>query len=286
MTNEWQTLGNPSPESLEDARLQLHHCAQIAGAVGIHLLKPKSDDSHTNLGWSDAVGALTGHPEEDEPSYQAAIRPADLTLLLLDSDGKAANSFPLNGTKLHEGYEWLASAIESFTGKPLRSPLSPPPFELPFHSVASDGTISGEHEEAFEELSRWYSNADQVLRRVSSERENASDVRCWPHHFDIATLIQIDPYEDPEKARSIGVGMSPGDGSYPEPYYYVNPYPAPENPELPRLSGGGEWHTEGWFGATLPATKLVAGGPDSEQRQRTQRFLESAIEAGYKWLDT
>jgi len=264
MTNQWQTLGNPSPESLADARLQLHHCAQIASAVGICLLQPESDDSHTNLGWSDDAGALVGHPKEDEPSYQAAIRIADLTLLLLDSGGRAASRFPLSGTKLHEGYEWLTSAIESFTEKSPRNALAPPPFELPFHPVAADGTISGEPKEAFEELSRWFANAGQILRRVSSEKENASDVRCWPHHFDIATLTQIDPYESPEQARSIGVGMSPGDGSYPEPYYYVSPYPAPEDAELPRLSGGGEWHTEGWFGAVLPATKLVEGGSDSE----------------------
>ena len=130
MTNEWQTLGNPSPASLEDARLQLHHCAQIAGAVGMHLLEPESDDSHTNLGWASDAGALAGHPASDDPSYHAALRLADLTLLLLDSGGKAANTFPLSGTKLHEGYEWLASAIESFTGKPLKSPLSPPALRI------------------------------------------------------------------------------------------------------------------------------------------------------------
>jgi len=161
-----------------------------------------------NLGWSIDAGALTGHPAADDPSYQAAIRVADLTVLLLDSGGRTANTFRLSGTNLHEGYEWLASAIESFTGKPLSSALAPPPFELPFHAVAADGTISGDPKEAFEELSRWYSNADKVLSRVSGERENSSDVRCWPHHFDIATLIQIDPYESPEQARSIGVGMS------------------------------------------------------------------------------
>ena len=284
MANAWQTLGNPSPENLPDARLQLHHCAQIAAAVGIFLLQPKPDDSHTNLGWSDDASALTSQPTEDEPSFRAAIRVADLTLLLLDSDGRAASRFPLSGTKLHQGYEWLASAIETFTGQPPRNAIAPPPFELPFHPVAAEGTISGEPKEAFEDLARWFSNADHILRRVSSERENASDVRCWPHHFDIATLIQIDPYENPEQARSIGLGMTPGDSSYPEPYYYVSPYPAPKNAELPRLSGGGEWHTEGWFGAALPATKLLEGGSESEQGRRTQRFLESAIEASYKWL--
>ncbi len=284
MTNEWRTLGNPPPESLSDARLQLHHCAQIAAAVGIFLLEPESDDGHTNLGWSDDLGALVSHATADERPFQAAIRVADLTLLLLDSDGRAANRFPLSGTKLHQGYEWLASAIETFTGKPPSNAIAPPPFDLPFHPVAVDETISGEPKEALEELARWFSNADQVLRRVSSERENASDVRCWPHHFDIAATIQIDPHESPEQARSIGLGMTPGDSSYPEPYYYVSPYPAPKDPERPRLSGGGEWHTEGWFGAALPATKLLEGGSGSEQGRRTQRFLESAIEASYKWL--
>ena len=284
MTNAWRTLGNPPPESLEDARLQLHHCAQIAAAVGIYLLEPESDDGHTNLGWSDDLGALVSHATADERPFQAAIRVAGLTLLLLDSDGRAANRFPLSGSKLHQGYEWLTSAIDTFTGKPPRNAIAPPPFELPFHPVAVDETISGEPKEAFEELARWFSNAGHILRRVSSERENASDVRCWPHHFDIAALIQIDPHESPEQARSIGIGMAPGDSSYPEPYYYVSPYPAPKHAELPRLSGGGEWHTEGWFGAALPATKLLEGGSGSEQGRRTQRFLESAIEASYKWL--
>ena len=239
MANAWQLLGNPSPESLSDARLQLHHCAQIAAAVGIFLLEPKPDDGHTNLGWSDDLGALVGHPTTDERPFQAAIRIADLTLLLLDSDGRTANSFPLSGTKLHQGYEWLTSAIETFTGKPPRNPIAPPPFELPFHPVAVDETISGEPKAALEELAHWYSNADQVLRRVSSGRENASAVRCWPHHFDIAATIQIDPHESPEQSRSIGLGMTPGDSSYPEPYYYVSPYPVPKDTELPRLSGGG-----------------------------------------------
>ena len=280
----WQTLGNPEPKSLEDARLQLHHCAQIAAAVGIYLLEPKSDHSHTNFGWSDNLGALVGHPTADEPSFQAAIRVADLTLLLLDSHGRVANRFPLSGKKLHEGCEWLTSTIESLTGKPPRNAIAPPPFELPFHAVAAEGTISGEPKEAFEELARWFSNASQVLDRVLSGEENASHVRCWPHHFDIGALIQIDPFENPEEARSIGIGMEPGDTSYAEPYYYVNAYPAPTDPDLPRLAGGGEWHTEGWFGAVLPATKLVEGGDDSEQGRRTQRFLESAVEASYGWL--
>jgi len=63
---------------------------------------------------------------------------------------------------------------------------------------------------------------------------SASDVLCWPHHFDIATLVTF------ASDRSSSVGLSPGDGSYDEPYYYVNVHPQPDPAQLTdRLKGEG-----------------------------------------------
>ena len=41
----------------------------------------------------------------------------------------------------------------------------------------------------------------------------------------------------------IGVGLSPGDTYYAEPYWYVSPYPYPGLEDLPVLDGSGFWHT-------------------------------------------
>jgi hypothetical protein len=104
-------------------------------------------------------------------------------------------------------------------------------------------------------------------------------VRCWPHHFDIATLIEFAPPQGGDSGRSIGVGLSPGDSSYPEPYFYVTPWPYPNDPPLPDLAARGEWHTEGWLGAVLTAPSVIAAGSAEAQAQCVDEFVESALKA-------
>jgi hypothetical protein len=99
----------------------------------------------------------------------------------------------------------------------------------------------------------------------------ASEVRSWPHHFDIATLIV------PAEGKSIGVGLEPGDQYYDEPYFYVNMYPLPQASSLPdSLDGNGIWHTTEWIGAVLPASRIEPIA--SEQGQQVDRFLRSAVD--------
>ena len=71
--------------------------------------------------------------------------------------------------------------------------------------------------------------------------------------------------------------MSPGDTSYDEPYFYINPWPFPEKRDgHPDLEGGGHWHTEGWFGAVLPASS-IRDGSASEQGGQVYAFIRSAF---------
>ena len=274
-----QSLGSPPPNSLTKARLDAHYSAQIPSAVGVSLLDPAPDDSHSNLGWSEDAAALVGRPVPEEKPFQAALRISDLTLLLLDVEGMSVADFPLRGQTLAAGYEWVNDAVASHLGRSASKTISPRPLELPSHSLARD-TVIATAGVALEELARWYANANALISELTANNPNASEVRCWPHHFDIASLISLDPGGDPETSRSIGVGMTPGDGSYDEPYFYVNPWPVPQGAELPSLAGGGHWHTEGWMGGVLPASALIAGAPDAEaQASRAGEFLESAITA-------
>ncbi|MEM8982932.1 MAG: hypothetical protein AAGC71_07900 [Pseudomonadota bacterium] len=77
-----------------------------------------------------------------------------------------------------------------------------------------------------------------------------SPVRLWPHHFDIATLVQF-VAGDPASAPSIGVGYSPGDDKYAVPYLYCSPYPQPSGTALPEPPGGWRWHTDGFVSLVL-----------------------------------
>jgi hypothetical protein len=108
-------------------------------------------------------------------------------------------------------------------------------------------------------------------------------VRCWPHHFDIATLIQIDPPHLGEGARSIGVGMSPGDASYAEPYWYVTPWPYPSQDQLGCLPAGA-WNRRGWTGAVLTATEIVREASAGDQTRLIRNFVGAALSRSHALL--
>jgi hypothetical protein len=281
ISSAWEKLGEPAPNALSDARLQLHHAAQIAASIGFTFVEPAEDDSHTNFEWVDALGALVTKPAVGDTPFQAGLQVGGLRLLLIDGkDGQTIYSeYDLHGQTIEDAYGWLELIAERFRGAPSPKDLVRSPNPIPDHAVAQGRPFSFAPKEAFHEIARWYGNCGRMLRKVQAETPKASPVRCWPHHFDIATLIQLAAAKGHASGRSIGVGMAPGDSSYPEPYLYVTPWPYPKNRPLPDLAGKGEWHTEGWLGAALTAPNLVAAGSAEAQAQRAGDFIASAIQA-------
>jgi hypothetical protein len=274
---DWKQVGDPPSGSLTDARLQLHWASQLVAAVGDRMVDPLPDFSHSSLTWLTERRVLAGMPVPGSTSFRAAIGLSEPGIELLDGKGDSIARFSLDGVTMTVAFDRLSSAIRSIDGFESVPPLEFSGGDIPPHPVGEGQPFSAEESAAFEELERWYSNSDAMLQLVLGEQPNASPVRCWPHHFDIATLITLDPGRDSEAARSVGVGMVPGDGSYPEPYWYVTPWPYPENPVLPDLAGDGSWHREGWLGAVLTASRLMGAGSAVAQAEQTASFLNSSI---------
>ena len=105
-------------------------------------------------------------------------------------------------------------------------------------------------------------------------------MRCWPQHFDIAFLVALEE-GPPESARSIGIGVSPGDGYYAQPYLYVSPYPRPDTENLPALPQGGRWHTKDFFGAVATGMDLLEL---SDPRKGLIAIADAAVKESLKRL--
>lgn len=245
---EWITVGEP--KNLPPSRLILHWAAQLPSAVGNTLAPKKSDDSQMALVWDAGTLASTTIGVD-----WAALRLADLTLLA-------------KGQELALADKTMADAL-AWLGKRFGSTIELPKHELPDHEIGKGATFPAAARAAYADLSAWFGNAALVLDAVRAAQPKASPVRCWPHHFDIATLIQVD------EKKSVGVGLSPGDKSYTDPYFYVTPWPYPERSTLPALPNAA-WHTSGWTGAVLQAKAIAAA---DDQRGATQSFLDAAIAA-------
>jgi len=196
-----------------------------------------------------------------------------LRLLVFGPDARdPVDTFDMAGHTLADALRWLGTAVARREGAPLRE-LVRPAHEMPPHPV-SDGAHFAVEVESFREIDRWYANAARLLAPTAG-LPGASPVRCWPHHFDIATLVSLDAGGG-EHARSIGVGLSPGDASYAEPYFYVTPWPYPEKKDQPALPVGA-WHETGWFGAVLTASQLVSHAGDAQPRA-ARSFVDAAFD--------
>jgi hypothetical protein len=275
----WERLGAPPPTELADAREQAHWAVQVLVGVASVSVEPVPDDSHTSLTWDSESRAFLTRPLRPPPGTRAALRVPDLTLAVHDSDKAGGTEFPLAGRTLADGYAWMEGAIGTQGGLPRRAE------EMPDHPVGTRAAFDADPA-ALAELARWYGNAGLALQELREGHAGASAVRIWPHHFDIATLITLDPGADPERARSIGVGMTPGDASYAEPYFYVLPWPAPQRAEFPALEGGGKWHREGWVGAVLTGGELAgAATAAAEQGDHARAFLASAVSGSIDLLE-
>lgn len=273
-----------SPKDLGEARLELHHAVQLLAAFGQTHVPPRDDDSHRSMTWDPEARVFLSEPTEgDGPSVRAWFRPVGFTAGVR-VDGEDRSGFSLLGLTQDEAYATLAERIAEVPGGAGGAPLGRPEYEMPGHAVAEGAAFTGGAPGHLEALAEWYAGAYENLEVLVNTEEHVTQVRCWPHHFDIAVLMLLDPEKGAADGRSVGVGMSPGDGGYAEPYWYVTPHPTPTEPPLAELPSGGHWHTEGWFGGVLTGSAVAASAGADARNEATRVFLAAAVSAARSML--
>ncbi len=273
----WKKLGGVDPDDLALARVELHGSVQPLASFGQAYVEPSPDYSHRSMTWNAEESAFFSEPTGGSSPLRVALRPRDVTLSIRVGGVVAAERSLVGGT-LEETYRWLEDELHAIQGGP-RVELGRRENVTPPGPVAYGAPFSGVSEDQLLELEAWFGNAEAILGAVRSVRPEATPVRCWPHHFDIATLLILDRQLGTEVGRSVGVGLSPGDEGFPAPYLYVTPYPYPDAVDLPQLPGGAHWHREGWVGAVMTANALIAAGGAADQEEACRSFLETGIGA-------
>ncbi len=267
----WRPLGATDPRTLSPVRNELHRAAVAIEQVGKTLVEPEDDYGHIALRYDAVRGGLVTAAVAG--GVRALLRPGAAELAVVRvGEAEPLATLPLAGRTLGEAAAWVRSEIGWRAGyegvwAPMRTE------GLPDTPVA-EGRPFTPPDARHEELDRAFADAAGLLEEGARERPGASPVRCWPHHFDLATSFRFDAGTDPEAARSVTLGFSPGDVGIPEPYFYLLPWPPPDPTSLPPLAAPGAWVTEGWVGAALTLSELVAEGP--EQAAAAARFLDEA----------
>jgi hypothetical protein len=270
----WHPVHAVDYTRLSAARAQAHVAAQWLARAAFAYIPPQPDDRHSNLGWDDGFGGLVTHALPD--CGRLGLKVADLTLAVLDGAG-ADPVLALDGCRDAQVRAWLGRqmAARGFDPNALDAP---PRYEMPM--LASGATYAvADLLESLRMLAAWESNAAAALGAqradVVARKLDAPPVRCWPHHFDFDTLVTLAP------GRTTGVGFSPGDHFYEEPYFSVSLYPGPDAATLPPLPPIGHWHTNQFTAAVATAGRIVEA---KDQKREVEAFLHEAVNIAVKAL--
>ncbi len=244
---------------LEGARDMAHKAVQLVTKAARANLKAQPDDSHSNLGWKDDVGAFVSQPlPGNDGDLFVGFNISRLSLIIISGE-EPRPSFDLAGVSEADAGKWMDEQL-AVLGLQAASPV-PLPYDLPASADTIEIFSTDGIEDALTTLSAWFSLADAKLSEFTISQmqlsPGPSPVRCWPHHFDIATYVSLES-GDFEEARGVGVGMSPGDESYTQPYFYINPWPHLNADDLPDLPPPGSWHTQSFVGAIATAEQVLS----------------------------
>ena len=259
MRFDWTKLGGRTPpSSLVDARLLAHHALQWVARAARANLRPAADDAHSSVEWHAALSALVSQPfQASGGEVRAGLRVAGLALVVLRGEA-VVDAFQLERKTDAEAGAWIDSKLRALGLKPAGGVKLP--YAVSDHAVARGAaydTSSAGRELA--ELARWFAGAADLLDEFKAKLAGprAGPVRCWPHHFDIATLVPL--RKGAADAAGVGIGVSPGDEYYQQPYAYISPWPRFDaGGALPSLPAPGHWHTQGFFGAVATGEEIIA----------------------------
>ncbi|GBE07017.1 hypothetical protein BMS3Abin11_00118 [bacterium BMS3Abin11] len=121
----------------------------------------------------------------------------------------------------------------------------------------------------FRQVISWVDAAFKTFK--GGLREETGPVQIFPHHMDVSMnwfsgrlVPGIDPADEESADEQMNFGFVTGDDSISDAYFYITAYPMPDKWTDLALPEGAYWHTEGWSGAILPYSTIVASDQSDE----------------------
>jgi len=276
MNKDWQLLTFPDRSGLSQAREQFHQAIQNVAAVGRSYLPPNDDDENANLEWDFDLQRIVGRWVEADIKFRSSISLKKFEVYLVDEHLQTISSIALEGSRQTDIMVWLEHELSKLGADFSKLNLAYP-YTIPEYPTAKKEAFHIADMSSASEMSRLYHNTAILLTSLLKNEENGSEIKCWPHHFDIAARLTLLDTGDSETSRSINMGMSPGDKYYDEPYFYCSPWPYPTK-NLIDLSGlQAHWHQDEWIGAVLPLSQLSNHNLIQDQRRAIVKFYKTVL---------
>lgn len=274
-----------STENIVESWREAHYAAQAAAELGKGWAEPREDDSHTSFSWfrgADGRG-LEGVSAAGNTGYRARLKFEGLEISLCDGHGRTIGDFSLAGHTLAEAMAWMETVCAHELGPRLQASVPAP--DLPEHAMAS-GAVFTPDPDGENDVADVYDATYLVLKRLRGMDSRFGEVRCWPHHFDMASLAVVGKDEGGAMTKTIGVGITPPDGLDDHGYWYVSPWARDGMAGEPayRALSCGRWHDRG-AGVSMAMLSVHEVAGEGDRSHKLAAFLAESINACLGVLD-
>jgi hypothetical protein len=228
--------------NMNDSLKNIHLSSQYLAAAGKSFLENKDDDSQSNLAWHAASNSLV---------YRGLRKEIQLTLnlkkgyLIWLQDGSIQAQMDAQKHTHKEIINWISlNAISLGIDRPYVFETN---YELDYPKQEDSSMLSFNLTHA-SILAQTFTLAQNCFISFINTNELTSEIRVWPHHFDLGIYTEIKPN------FSLGAGLAIPDSLENELYFYASGWykgQSVETKNLPKLEIGA-WH-QAWNGGTLKA---------------------------------
>lgn len=244
---------------------QIHIASQYLATAAISFLDKKEDDSHTNLGFDIDNGYIETWPLNDQGS-KIAFDYVNFALHLINNNS-AKISISLDGKTHKEVITWMESLTTALEiTKPYVYNLH---YDLPYDEITDDYILKKPSDTIIQKLLQNRTVAQKILKETIDSSSLDSDIRIWPHHFDIGAFSNLKNKE----GVAIGLGMAIPDTVHSDYYFYISGYKGHESVPTTNFKDltTGSWSKGSFKGATLPINGIDI--------QQGVHFFKEALQA-------
>jgi len=228
---------------------ELHIAAQYLAASAINFVEKRDDDSHTNLSWSNESYTLFSRSLTKEGD-KLALDFSSYSLVWYTNKG-IVNSLGLEMITHTQVLEWINSQLKA---SGIKSDLKYAfHYDLGYGIEMDDYSFPEVNHDELKKISNYFSVAQNAMQEVLEKENLASEIKVWPHHFDLGAYVVVDDN------LSLGFGIAIPDSAINDFYYYISGYKGHDSLATKSFEKieNGEWQTGDWKAGTLKATNIA-----------------------------
>ncbi len=277
-TFDWKPMQQLDPEDIRQTKSMVHQAIQNVASVGRKFSPVHPRDFNSRMIWVPALSRMAGSWVTGNTSFRSSLSLETFEVFLVDRKVNTLASFKLEGKTYPQLMIWLEEQIGKY-GLDASNLTLNLPYKIPDHPVQQGDPFQISSKRALTEFSKFYHNTYVTLRKIKEKHEGA-EIYIWPNRFDISLEITLKETGDYETNTRIAYGMSPGDKTFENPYFYVSTWPNVDTEKCSKLSSNAIWMSEDWTGAVLLSKHIYEGS----QQEKLERFYQESSEQLVKLL--